>query len=211
MPRVRLIAGPNGSGKTTLFKTLQKHPDVYFGQYINPDDVADTLKGISIGNHHIADQERYQIAQKICVGLRDNYLKQNLSLTYESVMSHSSHMDYIRRAKDLGFKPYLYYICINDPLININRVANRVEEGGHSVPENKIVSRYERSLSNLMGMIKFCHRVYFWDNSSDLTLFAECTENGLLKINVDLYNNLEPTWFQENVLELWNKDNIRHF
>lgn len=210
MPRVRLIAGPNGSGKTTLFSTLQEHKDVHFGQYINPDDVALTLKTYELEGNKISSIERARMSQAICTGLRDRYLDLQLSVTYESVMSHHSHLEYIKRAQKAGFRTYLYYVCINDPTVNIDRVKERVESGGHPVPEEKILKRYKRSLSHLYEMSLLCDRVYYFDNSYEQELFAEKSENNLLKIKVDKYNNLQPVWFQEHVLDKWDPSKIRY-
>lgn len=210
MPRVRLIAGPNGSGKTTLFSTLQEHKDVHFGQYINPDDVALTLKNYQIDGREISDVERVEMSQKICTGLRERYLDLNLSLTYESVMSHHSHLEYIQRAKAAGFKTYLYYVCINDPIVNIARVNQRVSSGGHNVPTEKIISRYKKSLSNLYDMSLLCDRVYYFDNSNEQELFAEKSEHNLLKIKIEKYNRIQPIWFQDFVLSKWDKNKIRY-
>jgi predicted ABC-type ATPase len=210
VPRVRLIAGPNGSGKTTLFSTLQSHKDVRFGQYINPDDVALTLANYKLSGSPINAHERAKMSQAICTGLRERYLELKLSLTYESVMSHESHLEYIKRAKTAGFKTYLYYVCINDPLVNIARVKERVTSGGHPVPEDKIISRYERSLSHLYDMSILCDRVYYFDNSDEQDLFAEKSENNLLKIKIAKYNKLQPIWFQDHVLKKWDKSKIRY-
>lgn len=209
MPRVRLIAGPNGSGKTTLFSTLQEHKEVHFGQYINPDDVALTLKEYKADGRALDGVERAKMAQVVCTGLRERYLELKLSLTYESVMSHLSHLQYIKRAKQAGYKTYLYYVCINDPFVNIERVKQRVELGGHNVPEDKIRSRYDNSLSHLYDMSMLCDRVYFFDNSYEQELFAEKSENNLLKIKVSKYNKLQPIWFQDNVLSKWDPSKIR--
>ncbi|CAM4236043.1 zeta toxin family protein [Pseudoalteromonas ostreae] len=210
MPRIRLIAGPNGSGKTTLFTTLQEHNDVHFGQYINPDDVALTLKDYSVNGSLIDPKNTAKMSQKICTGLRERYLDLGLSLTYESVMSHESHLEYIKRAKAKGYKTYLYYVCINDPEVNIARVKERVGSGGHGVPDEKVIGRYKRSLENLYEMTMLCERVYYFDNSYEQELFAEKSENALLKIKVDKYNKLKPLWFQKNILEKWDKSKIRY-
>lgn len=210
MPRIRLIAGPNGSGKTTLFSTLQEHKDVHFGQYINPDDVAMTLEQYEIDGKKICSAERSKMSQVICTGLRERYLQLKLSMTYESVMSHKSHLEYIQRGRDAGFKTYLYYVCINDPLVNIARVKERVSSGGHNVPQEKIISRYNNSLSHLYDMSVLCDRVYYFDNSNEQELFAEKSENNLLKIKVDKYNKIQPVWFQDHVLSKWDQTKIRY-
>lgn len=125
-------------------------------------------------------------------------------------MSHNSHLAYITRAKAAGFKTYLYYVCINDPLVNIARVKERVTSGGHDVPESKILSRYKNSLSNLYDMSMLCDRAYYFDNSNEQELFAEKSENNLLKIKVDKYNKLQPVWFQDYVLSKWDQTKIRY-
>ena len=53
----------------------------------------------------------------------------------------------MQRARDHGYKVYLYYVGTEDPLINVQRVQEiRVKEGGHNVPKNKIIDRYHRSM-----------------------------------------------------------------
>jgi predicted ABC-type ATPase len=57
-------------------------------------------------------------------------------------MSHFSKIDFMRKASENGFKVYCYFVCTSDPDINLNRVANRIQQGGHAVDPEKIVSRY---------------------------------------------------------------------
>ncbi|MCI0511136.1 MAG: hypothetical protein L0Y53_13855 [Chromohalobacter sp.] len=154
---------------------------VPLGQYVNPDDIA---KHISFGesvdlvkaqlpenttklpqSYEISDEVFQYIealmAQKIAIGLRHDWIDANLSLTYESVMSHPSHLDFVETAADAGFQPYLYYICTSDPRINQERVRQRVDSGGHDVPSDKIVSRYHNSLSLLYDMVMKCREPTF--------------------------------------------------
>lgn len=202
MPRLRLIAGPNGSGKTTLTDELRQKYDVPLGQYTNPDEIEKSLL--------IADPlKRSKQAQQISKDLREGWLEKRISHSYESVMSHHSHLDYIAKANKFGFQSYLYYVCINDPEINLDRVDERVISGGHPVPPDKILSRYQRSLEQLHEMTKLCYRAYFFDNSNELTPFAEVTPTGFLDIKEKAYNKLQPVWFRNHVLLKWSKDKIR--
>lgn len=132
-----------------------------------------------------------------------------VSHSYESVMSHPSHLDYIRRANDLGFRSYLYYVCIADPDINVDRVDERVKLGGHPVPTEKIRSRYSNSLKQLLAMAKQCYRVYFFDNTNLLIPFAEITPNGFLDIKEKEYYQVKPDWFRRHVLLLWDREKVR--
>lgn len=204
MPRLRLVAGPNGSGKTTLTDKLREEYDVPLGQYTNPDEIELSLVGL------ITDtKERSLWAQKISKHQRQSWLDKGITHSYESVMSHPSHIDYIREANAKGFKTYLYYVCLPDPEINTQRVKQRVEMGGHPVPEEKILSRYTNSLKLLLKMASICHRVYFFDNTDDLIPFAEVTPKGTLDIYVDAYYSVEPNWFRLSILKKWDKSKIR--
>ncbi|SFM70707.1 Predicted ABC-type ATPase [Halopseudomonas yangmingensis] len=225
MPRIRLIAGPNGAGKTSLMKTLvsQKVP---IGQYINPDDIAKHIDlaaalqqtatilnctpPLTEDKADFADYFSVAVAQTIATGLRQDWLNYKLSLTYESVMSHESHLGFIDNAKAAGFEPYLYYICTSDPEIHKARVKQRVAALGHDVPESKIVERYHRSLKLLSAMTAKCKRAYFFDNSGQHQQhFAEVTPAGTLDIFEKQFNQANPTWFIENLLKVWPKERIR--
>jgi len=58
-------------------------------------------------------------------------------------MSHHSHIDYMWRAAKMGFQVRFYFVATDDPAINLDRVANRVAHGGHDVPTDRIIGRYD--------------------------------------------------------------------
>jgi len=131
--------------------------------------------------------------------IRSFLLKNKISFSFETVMSHSSKIADLQHAKDIGFKTYLYFICTDDPIFNKSRVENRVRKGGHPVDSEKIKSRYFKSLENVMPAIDFSDRVYFFDNSGlEFERIAE-VQNGQLVINVEPTNL--PNWFIEYVLK----------
>lgn len=132
--------------------------------------------------------------------LRRQLLKQKTSFTLETVMSSPDKVDLLEQAQQQGYRTYLYYIATDDPAINISRVRNRVIQGGHPVPEDKIVSRYHRSLDLLMEAIHHTNRAYIFDNSGqnqERTWLAEITDGKTLEIKVDQI----PAWFVEAVLQ----------
>lgn len=85
-------------------------------------------------------------AAVICDFLREKLIESHANFSFETVMSHSSKIDFLKRTKEKGFKTYLYFICTQDPEINVIRVKNRTLKGGHDVPDEKIVKRYYKSL-----------------------------------------------------------------
>ena len=133
--------------------------------------------------------------------LRNRLLKQKTSFTLETVMSHRSKIEWLIQAQRSGFRTYLYFVATDDPSINISRVRNRVSQGGHAVPEDKIESRYYRSLDLLMDAIRRTNRAYIFDNSGDNqekhTWLAEITDGRKLEMKTDQM----PAWFKRAVLD----------
>lgn len=132
--------------------------------------------------------------------LREELLLAGKSFTFETVMSSPDKVDLMHRARRAGFRVYLYYIATSNPEINISRVRNRVRSGGHNVPEDKIVTRYERSLDLLYSAIQQTNRAYIFDNSTDdqeKVWIAECTDGEDLVLKM----NQVPAWFAEHVID----------
>ena len=90
------------------------------------------------------------------------------------------------------------YIATHDPLINISRVKYRVSMGGHDVPEDKIISRYSRSLENLWPAIQFSNRAYIFDNSSHHQAWICEITNGK---ELDIKHHTIPPWVDQFVIE----------
>ena len=137
--------------------------------------------------------------------LRQKLLERRVSFTFETVMSHPSKVDLLRHAQTAGYRTYLYFIATDDPEINISRVRNRVKLGGHDVPEDRIASRYYRSLDLLLDAIRHTNRAYVFDNSSDNrdrkhTWLAEITDGKELEMKTDQV----PAWFKRSVLDKIN-------
>lgn len=142
------------------------------------------------------------LAAAISDFLRYKFIQSDSSFSFESVFSHTSKIKELEIAKKAGFKIYLYYITTADPIINYQRIENRVVTGGYNVPKEKINDRYYRSLDNLFPAFKLSDKAYFFDNSGD-------KENGsfnlLMEKNGDnIYlpeTNSVPHWLNEYILK----------
>lgn len=97
------------------------------------------------------------------------------SMTFETVMSHPSKLEFLRHAKASGYRTYLYYVATDDWSINIERVKARVLKGGHAVSRDKIIDRYFRSLGLLYEAVKLVDRAYVFDNSLTPQLIVRIT------------------------------------
>lgn len=138
------------------------------------------------------------IAATIADIVRNELLAARKSFAFETVMSHASKVELMRRASELGYRVYLYFVATDDPSINIGRVHMRVRSGGHDVPDERIIERYHRSLENLFDAIRCANRAYIFDNSQnsrESVWLAEAT-NGEVEVLVDAV----PPWFDQYVL-----------
>ena len=133
--------------------------------------------------------------------IRHKLLASKTSFTFETVMSSPDKVDFLHKAQQAGFRTYLYYVATEDPEINISRVSNRVKQGGHPVPEDKIRKRYLGSLALLPQAVAFADRAFIFDNSSHAgshILVAEVTHGEEVEMKTDSM----PYWFKS---ALWDK------
>ncbi|RYF39690.1 MAG: hypothetical protein EOO25_14395 [Comamonadaceae bacterium] len=143
MPVLHLIAGPNGAGKSTLHQVLvaPRHPGLPF---INPQEYADT---------HLAHLEspaaRAQAARSWADEQVQLLLREGRSFATETAFSHPCRVALVTQARTLGFEVVLYAMGLDEPRRLLQRVGQRVREGGHPVPSHKVLERYPRCLDNL--------------------------------------------------------------
>lgn len=126
--------------------------------------------------------------------IRNKLLELKESFTFETVMSSADKVRFIELARASGYRTYLYFVATDSVDINISRVANRVSDGGHPVPEDKIRQRYVRSLELLPSAVAASNRAFIFDNSSEQSiLLAEITHGTDLRFNVEEL----PDWFAQ--------------
>lgn len=172
MPVLHLIAGPNGAGKSTLHNYLiePRYPGL---EFVNADHFErDHLQHIknpgqrSLAARTWADERRLEL------------LTQRVSFVSETVFSHPSKLTLIQQAQALGFSVLLYVVCLDEPRILLRRVRQRIKEGGHSVPNNKILERYPRTIANLTRAVHIADMSILFDASDTSTggphLLATC-------------------------------------
>ncbi len=139
------------------------------------------------------------IADDIAEFIRQLLLKNNQSFSYETVMSDKKKIEFLKQAKEAGYRIYLYYFSTEDPLINKNRVDVRVLQNGHNVDQDIIEKRYYKSLENLKDAVIVSDRAYLFDSSGQaIKLIAEI-ENGK---EVTVIEPTEiPNWFNKYLVE----------
>lgn len=150
-----MLVGGNGAGKTTFYEQFLYPKGLPF---INADVIAKELYPDSA-------EENSLKAAKLAEQIRMEKLRQGDSFCFETVFSHPSKIDFIAAAKTLGYRTYLIWIHVEHRELNVARVAQRVNEGGHSVPKNKIESRIPRTITNIKQAVPLCDEVWVFDNS----------------------------------------------
>ena len=179
-PKLLVFAGPNGSGKSTVTKSNQ-----IVGEYVNADRIK-AIKGCS-------DLEAAQEAE--C--LREYLLKLRMDFTFETVLSTPRNLLLLQRAHDAGYFIRVIFVLTNDSSINVQRVAERVSKGGHDVPEEKIRSRYIKSLENVKELYKIVDDLWIYDNSGEEPVLV-CTVQDK---RLTYFDN--KSWSQEAVANLF--------
>lgn len=131
--------------------------------------------------------------------IRHKLLESGTSFTFETVMSSADKVQFLQKAQQRGFRTYLYFVATQDPIINISRVRNRVRLGGHPVPDDKVISRYGRSLNLLLEAIRHTDRAYIFDNSGSANIWLAAVSNGR---TLTMQTEQMPAWFK---LAVWDK------
>ena len=173
-PIVLVFAGPNGSGKSTVTKGFD-----IVGEYINADEIKK--------EKNCSDLEAAQFA----TALREDAVYNMRSFTFETVLSSSRNVELLKKAKNFGYQIEIVYVLTADPQINVSRVAQRVKNGGHDVPKDKIISRYYKSLNNISKIIQIADVVWVVDNSTEKAELIIYSKENRISINETSLWNIE--------------------
>lgn len=160
MRRLYIIAGCNGAGKTTASYTIL--PEILnCKEFVNADEIA---RGLSPFN---PDESAIQ-AGKLMLNRINTLLNAGESFAIETTLSTKSYVSLVKKAQEQNFVVTLLFFWLNSPELAVKRVAIRVKEGGHNIPEDVIRRRYERGLFNFFNKFRFkVDSWLFYNNSKD--------------------------------------------
>ena len=175
-----VIAGVNGAGKSTLFQSLDS---LHSMERINTDEIVR-----SFGNWENALD--VMKAGKIAVKKKDECFKKGISFNQETTLCGNAILNNISKAKDLGYEIELHYVGIDSVELAKERIAYRVEHGGHGIPDADVERRYVESFEHLCAIRDMCDLVVLYDNTKEFNRFA-IYANGLFSI----VSNDIPLWF----------------
>jgi len=104
-------------------------------------------------------------AGKEVLRLTAEYIQNAESFAIETTLAGSWTNSAIEAALEQSFFTRLFYICLDNPERNIQRVRERVAQGGHDVPDADVRRRYTRSLTNAVHVLQLVHQGLVFDNS----------------------------------------------
>lgn len=180
-----ILAGGNGAGKSTFYQQFLSSTGLPF---VNADILAKQLDA----EHTEAVSYK---AAKLAENLRMHLLRSGRSFCFETVFSHPSKIDFIATAKSLGYEVILIYIHLQTDELNQARVAQRVMDGGHNVPQDKIISRIPRTMSYVRDVLPLVDMAKFYDNSFHAKPFLSVAMLNKGKLHKQL--DVLPEWANE--------------
>ena len=145
-PQVIVLAGPNGAGKTTASPWLLRGA-VGVRDFVNADDIA---RGLSAFN-----PERVAVtAGKLMLRRLRELASANENFAFETTLATRVFAPWLKELMARGYSFHLLFLYLPDAQTAVDRVARRVIEGGHSVPEETIRRRYDAGLRNFFELYK---------------------------------------------------------
>ena len=174
-PTCYVIAGPNGAGKTTF--ALRYLPEITgCRNFINADLIAEGLSPL--------DPSRVQMeAGKTLLREIQANVEAGEDFAFETTLSGRSYARLLKDMRSKGWKIILFYLWIPSAEFSRLRVQQRVEAGGHDIPDEAIARRYRRTVSNFLNVFApLCDKVLCYDNAAlePVPVFVE--EDGSRKV-----------------------------
>ncbi len=145
-PQLRIIAGPKGSGKTTFVREfLPRYAPV--PRFVNADLIASGLSPF-------APELSALRAGRLMLEEIQRLAADRLDFAFETTLAGRTYETMLREFRQQGYVIYLYFLWLPDVAMNLRRVAHRVQEGGHHVPDDDVRRRYRRGISNFLTVYR---------------------------------------------------------
>jgi predicted ABC-type ATPase len=144
VPDVLVLAGPNGAGKSTAAPHLVREV-LGLDTFVNADTIAAGLAGFATDAAAIA-------AGRVMLQQMNALSRANHSFAFETTLASRSFAPRLRAMRDRGYRVSLAFLWLPSADLAVQRVARRVEQGGHDIPDDVIRRRYARGLKNLVTL-----------------------------------------------------------
>ena len=163
--RILMIAGPNGAGKTTFAREFLPN-EARCPVFVNADLIAAGLSPFGAGS--VAVQ-----AGRLMIRQIQEHARQGASFAFETTLSGRGYARRIPRWRDQGYRVKLFFLWLPSPEAAIARVAQRLAEGGHEVPEPVIRRRFHAGRRNFKHIYRDLVDAWaVYDNSADVPILV---------------------------------------
>lgn len=155
---VYIIAGPNGAGKTTF--ALQYLKEITGCEnFINTDMIAQGLMPLN-------PSEALFEAGVISLKRVNRHIERNEDFAFETTLSGRTTIHLLNRLRSEQWRIVLFFLWIPSPEYSLQRVKERVRQGGHDIPEATIFRRYPRLMQNFIERYRqLCDEIHCYNNS----------------------------------------------
>jgi predicted ABC-type ATPase len=167
--RIVIIAGPNGAGKTTFAREFLP-TDAALPNFVNADLIAAGLSPFA------PDLAAFKAGWIMLETIAD-YAKRGESFSFETTLSGLTYAQMIPAWRLSGYVVELAFLSLPDVEMAIERVSNRVRQGGHNVPEEVIRRRFMHGLKNFERCKLLVNSWQLYDNSSNPAILIEEGQN----------------------------------
>ena len=159
---ITVIAGVNGAGKSSVIGSWLRDNG---GEYFNPDEATQRLRKQAAT---MSLDEANVTAWQIGFDQLSKAIDEGASYTFETTLGGNSITNKLHEAIEKGRQVSLFYCGLASVDLHVQRVAARVQRGGHDIPSEKIRQRFESSIANLVTLVPACYQVLVFDNSAPL-------------------------------------------
>lgn len=178
MKTYTIIAGINGTGKSSLTGVLTNLL-TDLGIIIDVDKLAAQNSGNNL------------LAGRIAIKRINDCLLQGVCFTQETTLSGHRIATTARKAKDAGYHIRMYYVGLNSAEESVERIKNRVKNGGHNIASEDVYRRYAHRIESLSAILPYCDEVHFYDNHNGFIEVGEYRNGSVLpRLNA-------PQWLLE--------------
>ena len=157
-PRCFVIAGPNGAGKTTFAREFLP-ADAGVIHFVNVDLIASGLSPLR-------PQLASMTAGRLFLSELDRLAKARVDFAFESTLSGLAYAGRLRRWQAAGYRIEIVFLRLSSPQLALRRIAARVKQGGHDVPHNDVLRRFDRGWKNFQSIYRGLAETWsVYDNS----------------------------------------------
>ncbi len=191
MPQIIVVGGPNGAGKSTFAYNLLLS-EFGISEFVNADTIA---KGISANNYEDVAFE----AGRIMLQRLRLLISEGKDFSFETTLSAKSFIPFLHGTKLTGYKITIIYFWVESSELAIDRIKQRVKEGGHFIAEEIVKRRYKRSINNFRNSyIKLADDWMIFDNTKDepILVAKKINDDGNIYLN-DLFDQIMTSKIKE--------------